>query len=192
MGNRKAKRFGDGLCGSGGSEELTSAAGRCAGPAARFGSFLYGPSSLLGYLRGKAPLHHRAGHTPLGALAVFALLAVLLTQVGTGLMSDDEIAFFGPLVRFVSGDVVAAATSYHKNIGKFIVLGLVGLHLGAIAFYKLFRKEALVKAMVVGTKTLPAPVAPARDDAASRGLALAVLMACGGLVAWLVRIGTAH
>ena len=38
--NRKAKRFGDGLCGSRGSEELTSAAGRRAGPAARFGGFL--------------------------------------------------------------------------------------------------------------------------------------------------------
>jgi len=157
----------------------------------RFGRFLYGPSSVLAYLRGRAPLRHQAGHTPLGALAVFALLGVLMAQVGSGLMSDDEIAFFGPLVRFVSGDTVSAATGYHKNIGKFIVFGLVALHLLAIVFYKLVRKQSLVKAMVVGTKTLPAPVAHARDDAVTRALALGVLVLCGSLVAWLVRTGTA-
>lgn len=157
----------------------------------RFGRFLYGPSAVLAYLRGRAPLRHQAGHTPLGALAVFALLGVLLAQVGSGLMSDDEIAFFGPLVRFVSGDTVSAATSYHKNIGKFIVFGLVALHLLAIVFYKLVRKQALVKSMVVGTKSLPAPVAHARDDAVTRTLALGVLVLCGSMVAWLVRTGTA-
>lgn len=157
----------------------------------RFSSFVFSPSSLIDYLRGRAPLHHQAGHTPLGALAVFALLGVLLSQVGTGLMSDDEIASFGPLVRFVSGDTVAAATGFHKNVGKFIVFGLVGLHLFAIAFYKLVRKQALVKAMWEGDKTLPAPVSPSRDDAVTRTLALVVLLLCGGFVAWLVRIGTA-
>ena len=40
VGNRKSKRFGDGLCCCGGSEKLTSATGRRAGPAARFGGFL--------------------------------------------------------------------------------------------------------------------------------------------------------
>ena len=157
----------------------------------RFGSFLYAPSDVLGFLRGRAPLHHQAGHTPLGGLAVFALLGVLLAQVGSGLMSDDEIAFFGPLVRFVSGDTVSAATSYHKNVGKFIVFGLVALHVIAIVFYKLVRKQPLVKAMVVGTKTLPAPVSHARDDATTRSFALLVLLLCGGIVAWLVRVGTA-
>ena len=156
----------------------------------RFGSFLYAPSSVLAYLRGRAKPEHRVGHTPLGALSVFALLLILLAQVTTGLMSDDEIAFFGPLVRFVSGDTVSAATSYHKNVGKFIVFGLVALHVLAIVFYKLVRKQSLVKAMVVGTKTLPAPTAHARDDATTRSLALVVLLVCAGLVAWLVRLGT--
>lgn len=158
----------------------------------RFGSFVYAPSSLVAYLRGQAPVHHRAGHTPLGALAVFALLGVLLAQVGSGLMSDDEIAFFGPLVRFVSGDTVSAATSYHKNVGKFIVFGLVALHLLAIVFYKVVRKQALVASMVVGTKTLPVPVPPARDDAVTRTWALVVVAVCGGLVTWLVRAGSAY
>ena len=42
------------------------------------------------------------GHNPLGAGSVFAMLAVLLAQVATGLVSDDEISFTGPLNRFVS------------------------------------------------------------------------------------------
>jgi cytochrome b len=159
----------------------------------RFGSFLYAPSSVLAYLRGRAKPEHRVGHTPLGALSVFALLLILLAQVTTGLMSDDEIAFFGPLVRFVSGDTVVMATSYHKNVGKFIVIALVVLHLAAIVFYKWVKKDNLVRPMVVGDKQMAAglSVPSARDSAGSRLLALMVLALCGGAVAWLVQLGSA-
>ncbi len=159
----------------------------------RFGSFLYAPSSLIAYLKGRAKPEHRVGHTPLGALSVFALLFVLMAQVTTGLMSDDEISFFGPLVRFVSGDTVALATSYHKNIGKFVVIALIVLHVAAIVFYKWVKKESLVRPMVVGDKhlTVSSAVPQALDSAGSRILALLVLGACGGAVAWLVRLGNA-
>jgi cytochrome b len=159
----------------------------------RFGSFLYAPSTLLAYLRGRARPEHRVGHTPLGALSVFALLIILSAQVTTGLMSDDEIAFFGPLVRFVSGDTVALATSYHKNVGKFIVIALVVLHVVAILFYKWVKKDNLVRPMVMGDKQLARTlvVQPARDSAGSRVFALLVLALCGGAVAWLVQLGNA-
>ena len=159
----------------------------------RFGSFLYAPSSVLAYLRGRSKLEHQVGHSPLGALSVFALLVILLAQVTSGLMTDDEIAFFGPLVRFVSGDTVALATSYHKNVGKFIVIGLVVLHVAAIAFYKWVKKDNLVRPMLVGDKQMPASfkVPQARDSLASRVLALMVLAVCGGAVAWLVQLGAA-
>lgn len=159
----------------------------------RFASFLYAPSSVLAYLRGRAKPEHRVGHTPLGALSVFALLLILLAQVATGLMSDDEISFFGPLVRFVSGDTVALATNYHKNVGKFIVIALVVLHVAAIVFYKWVKKDNLVRPMVLGDKQMAAglKLPQARDSRASRALALMVLAVCGGAVAWLVRLGTA-
>lgn len=159
----------------------------------RFGSFLYAPFSVLAYLRGRPEPEHRVGHSPLGALSVFALLLILLAQVTSGLMTDDEIAFFGPLVRFVSGDTVALATSYHKNVGKFIVIGLVVLHVAAIAFYKWVKKDNLVRPMLVGDKQMPASfkVPQARDSLASRVLALMVLAVCGGAVAWLVQLGAA-
>ncbi|RJP64242.1 MAG: cytochrome B [Comamonadaceae bacterium] len=157
----------------------------------RFGSFLYAPSSVIAYLRGRARPEHSVGHSPLGALSVFALLLILAAQVGTGLMSDDEIAFFGPLVRFVSGDTVAMATAYHTKVGKFIVMALVLLHVAAILFYKLVKKQGLVRPMVVGDKQLALDAPSARDTALTRVLALVVLGLCAAAVAWLVRLGNA-
>lgn len=157
----------------------------------RFGNFLYGPGSVWRHLRGQSPVGHTAGHSPLGALSVFALLLVLAVQVSTGLISDDEIANTGPLARFVSGETVSAATGYHKAVGKLIVIALVALHVLAILFYKLARREPLTRAMVTGDKQLPEPVPAARDDARQRLLALAVLLACGAFVWWLVSLGNA-
>lgn len=157
----------------------------------RFASFAYSPRSLMGYLSGRAPLEHTAGHTPLGALSVFALLLVLATQVGTGLMSDDEIATFGPLTRFVSGDTVLAATGFHKDIGQYLVIGLVVLHLMAIAWYRAIRRQSLTKPMVLGDKHLPSPVAPSRDGLWDRVMAAVLLGVCAAFVGWLVSVGYA-
>ena len=157
----------------------------------RFTTFLYSPTALVRYLQGRATPQELAGHNPMGALSVFALLLVLAIQVGTGLVSDDEIAFFGPLTRFVSGDTVSAATGYHKELGKLLVLFLVALHLLAILFYKLVKKQGLTQAMLTGDKRLETPMPASRDTAATRLLALVVLALCGGLVAWIDRLGDA-
>ncbi|WP_066272364.1 cytochrome b/b6 domain-containing protein [Hydrogenophaga palleronii] len=157
----------------------------------RFGSFIYAPSSLVAYLQGRGRPEHQVGHSPLGALSVFALLLILAAQVGSGLLSDDEISFFGPLTRFVSGETVAAATAYHKDIGKLLIFALVGLHLVAIAYYKWVRKQGLVKPMVLGDKHLPVAVPAARDSAGSRALALIVLALSALVVRWVVGLGGA-
>jgi cytochrome b len=155
----------------------------------RFSTFIYGPATVLAYLRGDGPPEHRIGHNPLGMLSVLALLCILLAQVGTGLIADDEIAYTGPLVRFVSGETISDATSYHKNVGKFIVLGLVVLHLLAIAFYKLVKKDNLVRPMVSGDKNVVVPVPSARDTAGSRIAALVVFGLCAAAVYGLVSLG---
>lgn len=150
----------------------------------RFGAFIYSPQSVYNYLKGRGKAEHSVGHSPIGAGSVFAMLGILLAQVGSGLLSDDEIAFAGPLTRFVSNATVSLATNYHKNIGKWIVLALVLLHIAAIVFY-LWRKHNLVGAMLHGDKELVTRVAPSRDDAASRSAALVVLAACAGAVYWI-------
>ncbi|GAD23960.1 cytochrome b/b6 domain-containing protein [Acidovorax sp. MR-S7] len=153
----------------------------------RFASFLYSPTRLWRYLRGGG--EDDVGHSPLGALSVFALLAVLLLQVGSGLVSDDEIAFAGPLTRFVPGSVVGQATWYHKDVGQYLLYALVGLHLLAILFYVLVRKRTLVRPMLGGDKQLPRPASPSRDDIASRAGAAVVLALSGALAWWVSGLG---
>lgn len=151
----------------------------------RFHVFLFSPARVFRYLQGNTHPDDNIGHSPLGALSVFVLLAVLVAQVASGLLSDDEIAFAGPLAHFVSNAMVGLATGYHTEIGQFLVLGLVGLHLLAIAFYVGVRKQRLVRPMVNGNKALPASTKPSRDDAASRMAALVVLAVSAGLSWWV-------
>ncbi|KQM70297.1 cytochrome b/b6 domain-containing protein [Xylophilus sp. Leaf220] len=151
----------------------------------RFASFVPSPAAVGRYLRGRGG--DGAGHSPLGALSVVAMLAVLVVQVGTGLVSDDEIAFAGPLSRYVSGSIVGQATGYHKNWGQWLVIGLVALHVAAIVFYVLVRRQTLVRPMLHGDRTLPAALPASRDDLRSRLAALAVMVACGAAVAWMVQ-----
>ena len=132
------------------------------------------------------------GHTLSGALAVAAMLLALSTQVATGLVGDDEIAFTGPLNRFIATDLGLAATAWHKGVGQWLLLGLIALHVCAIAFYFFVRRHNLVGPMVHGDKALPdgaqeAPVG-SRDTAGSRLLALAVLGVCAGAVALMGRL----
>ena len=153
----------------------------------RFATFIYSPRSIINYLKGRGKPEHSVGHTPAGAGSVFALLAVLLAQVGSGLISDDEIASAGPLVRFVSSATSNLATNYHKNIGKWIILALVVLHIAAIAFY-LWRKQNLIKPMLHGDKQLPVVVPPSMDTAGTRILALVIFGICAVFVAWVAQL----
>ena len=156
----------------------------------RFASFVYAPGAVLRYLRGdhRPGDHFEVGHSPLGAFSVFALIALLLAQVGTGLVADDEIATTGPLNRYVASATGIAATGWHKGYGQWIVLGLVGLHVVAIIVYRL-RGKNLLTPMITGDKPLPASVPAAQDGLANRALAALVLAGCAALVVWVARLG---
>ncbi len=90
----------------------------------RFASFIYGPAAYWRYLSGRARAEDQfeVGHNPLGALSVFAMLAWLALQVGSGLIADDEIAITGPLVRFVSIETSLSWTAHHKTWGAVAAL----------------------------------------------------------------------
>lgn len=118
------------------------------------------------------------------------MLAVLAAQVATGLVGDDEISFTGPLNRFVASSKGLAATWYHKSIGQWLLLALVVLHIAAVLYYLVARKENLTRAMVRGDKELARPVPESRDTAGTRLLAVGVLALCAAAVAWLVSLGS--
>ncbi len=157
----------------------------------RFASFIYAPGTVWRYLRGQARPGELldVGHNPLGSLSVFALLAMLAVQVGTGLVADDEIANLGPLNRYVSSATALGATAWHKQWGQWLIVALVALHVGAIVFYLLRKKTNLVRPMVVGDKPLPAGTPASADGWPQRLLALALLAVCAGAVTWVVRLG---
>lgn len=157
----------------------------------RFASFVYAPRSVAAYLRGQAHPDHLVGHTPLGAASVFAMLLVLLLQVGTGLFTDDEIFFRGPLNHLVQGSTASLATWYHKAIGQWLVIALVVVHVAAVLFYLLRKRQNLVRPMVTGDKMVDRPVTPSRDDTLTRIAALVLLAVCAGIVVWIVRLGLA-
>jgi cytochrome b len=153
----------------------------------RFGSFLFAPSTLLRYVRGRVGADERldVGHNPLGSLSVFALLAMLAAQVGTGLVADDEIANIGPLNRFVSSDTASQATEWHHELGQWLVIALVALHVCAILFYLVKKRHNLIRPMLSGDKLLPAETPPSADALPQRLLAAALIVACGLLAAWV-------
>lgn len=148
---------------------------------ARFASFVRGPRAVVDYLRGRVA--HTAGHNPLGALSVLAMLVLLLSQASTGLFSNDGSYTEGPLAKFISGSLSNLLTSLHKD-GEYVLYGLVGLHVAAIVYYAVARRERLVPAMVTGDQPVDAPAA--RDDLMLRLRALLLLALCAGVVAYVV------
>ena len=92
------------------------------------------------------------GHNPLGSISILAMVLALTLQVCTGLFSEDDGLFSaGPLASEVSGATVRLMTRIH-NLGAKLILALVALHLIAIAFYLIWKKENLVTPMLTGWK----------------------------------------
>ena len=155
----------------------------------RFASFIYTPSNILRYMKGQGDPLHSVGHNPLGAFSVFAMLTLLLVQVSTGLISDDEISAAGPLTKFVSNATVSLASSYHVTIGKLLVIVLIVTHVAAIVFYLYKKRENLIKPMLHGDKLLPDTMPASADTAATRALALVIFLLCAAAVYCLVSLG---
>lgn len=118
---------------------------------ARFRNFAPSASKIRAYLRGR---WHGVGHNPLGAFSVFALLGLLALQAASGLFSNDDIAFAGPLAGLVDAGLSARLAAIHQLLAN-LLLGLLALHVVAIIFYTWFKKENLVKPMVTGWKDVP-------------------------------------
>lgn len=125
------------------------------GPApVRFRSLFFRPSELLAYIRtvGRRSPSGVPGHNPLGALSVIAILLVLAAQAGSGLFVESDVFFdSGPLSSMVSERTVWRLTWWHKFLSN-VVIGLVVLHVLAILYYWLWKKENLIRPMITGWK----------------------------------------
>jgi len=126
---------------------------------ARFAHFVKGPRAILNYVRGMSSrVSERApappGHNPLGALSVIALLALLIVQVGLGLFSVDIDGIeSGPLSSLVSFDTGRTCAELHEDIFN-VLLVFIALHVAAVFFYLLYRRENLIAPMISGKREL--------------------------------------
>jgi len=124
---------------------------------ARFASFVRGPRAILAYLRGgKAGI----GHNPLGALSVLVLLFLLVNVIGLGLFASDEDGIQpGPLSHLIDFDSARILAERHEQV-FWILVGFVALHVAAILFYLLGKRDNLVAPMITGGREARAGEVP--------------------------------
>jgi cytochrome b len=142
---------------------------------ARFSQFVRGPVAVISYAR--SLIVHQSGfmvgHNPLGGYMVVVLLLAVLLQSILGLFANDDLLFEGQFAYMVSKGVSDLITGLHQDL-FYLLLVLVGLHVAAVIWHKLFMGEDLLKAMFTGYKELPSGVQAedAQGGGVMRGLIL--------------------
>lgn len=160
--------------------------GVAGGSTARFGHFLTGPRATLAHARtlGRREPSEAAGHNALGAWSVLAMIAVMLVQVGLGLFASDIDGLeSGPLSHLVDFDASRAAADLHETTFR-VLQALVALHIAAIAFYWVWKRQNLIGAMITGKRAFKGE---ALRPAKLWSLAVGIILA--GLAAWAIAKG---
>jgi cytochrome b len=156
---------------------------------ARFTHFVRGPAGIVNYAR---TLHIRDtvqsfGHNPVGAISVLLMLAAVLIVAGLGLFAVDVDGLYsGPLSSYVSFKGGRHLAHLHYRWFEYL-LAIIGLHLAAIAFYYIYKRQNLVAPMILGSRTV-AEVAQEELEHAPlwRFVAGAVIVSA---IVWAVSIG---
>jgi cytochrome b len=160
------------------------------GSTARFSGFVPSPGTSVAY--GLALLKNREGHylghNPLGAWMVLALLGLAGAMALTGLFNADvdRMIIDGPLAKTVSDATVTLAHKLHHRIFDLLLIGIV-LHLAAVVFHAVVKKERLVPAMITGKKPAGAYVDGRQASAGSIGLAIGCFAASWAIVHLAIR-----
>jgi cytochrome b len=143
---------------------------------ARFARFFPTPARLLAYWRGQ---WQDVGHNPMSGVAIMLMLLLLGWQAGTGLFSTDDIDFYGPLFALVDERLAKWLTGWHHRTGDWL-LGIIGLHVAAILYYRIVKKDNLLGPMLTGWKYLTAQQAESVAGQPSQpGSRLALMIGIG-------------
>ena len=152
---------------------------------ARFSQFIRSPIAAIRHL-----LHFtrrepdtQIGHNEAGGWMVIGMLALLLAQIGTGLLGrNDEDFVEGPLSKLITGPLSEKLMGFHFLIFDLIEI-VVLLHVIAIIAYAVVKRHDLVRPMITGKKRLPAATPAPRM--VSPVMAAAILVLAAGVV-WLL------
>lgn len=105
---------------------------------ARFGSFAFGPASVLEYARGifTGEGRHHLGHNPGSSVAIFGMLALTLGVAVTGALMSS----FGDVVK-----------ELHEVLA-YSLIGVAGVHVLGVIVHTVRRRENITLAMIDGHK----------------------------------------
>lgn len=147
---------------------------------ARFSNFVGSPFAAIKYLRSEFSGQARepVGHNPAGGYMILVMLALILAQAISGLFTNDDLFFMGPLANWVDYDTQRILTRFHRNNFDWILIASV-VHIVAIFIY-MFRGKDLISPMFSGNKKLPAKAtakgpAPAKPSIKNGGIGFAIL-----------------
>lgn len=130
------------------------------GPApARFTTMMRALWLLPAYLKSKSDVDYPLGHNPLGVLSVLTFWAVAAIMVASGLFNYDDILYEGPLYNW-QPSWGPTASKIHE-IGHFLIIPLIGLHLGALAWHQFAKRHMLIQRMTYGVP-IPDDQAPSQ------------------------------
>lgn len=155
-------------------------------PTARFGSFLRWPGDAIRYLRhafrDRLP-SYSFGHNAAGGLMVLALILLVGLQAVSGMSSTDDVLFDGPLYGRWPGWLGSILEKVHEPLAN-ILLALALLHILVIVVYRAFKRENLVRAMIVGRARLPQSVArTAQQDGSTKRAPIWRALGCAVIAA---------
>lgn len=158
---------------------------------AQFKNFIRRPRAMIAYAKSlitNSETPTTTGHNPLGGLSVLILLALMIAQISTGLFAIDTDGMnSGALSQFVDFKTGRKFGDYHELTFN-ILLGMVALHLVAIAAYAALKRQNLITPMVTGQSTKPdmtgAP-SNSRSNGGRVALSLLAAIAVAGTIGWL-------
>lgn len=154
---------------------------------ARFSQFIPSPNKVISYLKNSNKHNKTPGHNPLGALMVVLMILLIGIQTISGLFINDDVFSSGPYYGSISSDLEGIMQFLHHNSFDFMIAAIV-LHILAILFYWIVKKQNLVVPMLTGKKS--ATDVKSSDAIPHSKIILAVIIAalCAGFVYWLVVI----
>jgi cytochrome b len=159
------------------------------GQTARFSCFLRGPRAVAAYASGLFGRAHKVtlGHNPMGGWSVLLLIALLLAVTLLGLFAVDIDGIeSGPLSWMVSFDMGRLAAEWHETLFDALLV-VIAVHVLAVVFYLLVKRENLIGAMVGGYKRTAEPPSEALRFAPVWRALLG--LAAAGAITWALASG---
>ncbi len=153
----------------------------------RFSQFIPSLAKLSLYIKNfyssDTPSH--PGHNPLGSLMVVFMLAVIFLQAVSGLFMNDDIFTSGPYYGTLDEKLEVIAVFIHHN-GFNVILATIAMHIFAVIFYTIFKKQSLVLPMVTGKKSSTDVTKKDSISHSKIGLAILISIFVSVFVYWLV------